>query len=575
MSRIKVSELNKYIKKYISMDYLLSQISVEGEVSNFKHHSNGNFYFSLKDERARINTIMYREDAMDISFVPVDGMQIVATGTISFYESHGQMNFYVTSIEKLGEGNLYQQFLILKEQLEKKGYFLQSHKKILPKFPTNVGIITSDTGAAVQDIINVLHHKNNLINIIIYPALVQGPYAASSMIAGIEYFNSHPVDVIILGRGGGSFEDLFAFNDEKLAEAIYQSVIPIISAVGHEIDYSISDFVADARAATPTQAAEMVSISKEELVRQLQYSKIHMWETIYSKLESTKIDLMEIENFFKRLQFSNQIKGKENSLAVLGMQLREKISGRNQIEIKRLRKLSFCAQQIFQNSIYDKKNVLRNTIQNLSQIKYVLARKVSQQEKILHTFQGQLLSRRQILKIEEQNVRILKDDMVKALQWKLRENSNSLAHLYEQMKIFNQFFYGSLNVQIRSKNFQLSQIDLYQKIQEQKEKMEILRKEFAKEITAIAIPEKRRSFYVYEEKMTTSVVSKIQNEKRTLEILKLKLFHLYQNMNRIQVFFEDGTEVTKLMDLSKNDPLKILFKDGFAHVIVNDIEQLR
>lgn len=269
MSAIKVHELNKYIKKYISMDYLLSDIEVEGEISNFKHHSNGNMYLSLKDDYSKINAIVYSSDTKNLDFTPEDGDNVVIRGTVSLYDKDASLSLYIREMKLKGLGDLHEKFLRLKEALYEEGLFESSHKLKVPYFPQNVGVITSQTGAAIRDIINVLTRRNNAVNIILYPSNVQGDLAAKQLREGVKYFNENPVDLIILGRGGGGYEDLFAFNDEDLARDIYKSKIPIISAVGHEIDFVISDFVSDLRAPTPSAAAEMSAMSKVDLENQL------------------------------------------------------------------------------------------------------------------------------------------------------------------------------------------------------------------------------------------------------------------------------------------------------------------
>lgn len=265
MGAIKVRELNKYIKKYMAMDYILSDIEVEGEISNVVNHRNGNVYFSLKDDYARINCICYYMDAQNITYMPTNGQNIIVKGSVSIFERDGSINIYVRDIKLVGMGDLHERYLVLKDILYKEGLFEEKNKKKLPYFPKKVGVVTSSTGAAIRDIINVLKRRNSSVDLILYPSLVQGDGAVDNIIAGLDYFENSDVDVVIVGRGGGSLEDLFAFNSEKLARKIYSMNKPVISAVGHEIDYVISDFVSDLRAPTPSAAAELVSMSKADL----------------------------------------------------------------------------------------------------------------------------------------------------------------------------------------------------------------------------------------------------------------------------------------------------------------------
>lgn len=253
-----VSQVNRYIKNLLENDILLSDIFIEAEISNFKAHSSGHFYFTLKDEFAAINVVMYKTYAQSIKFLPENGMKVTIYGYISLYEKTGQYQLYAKIMEPTGKGALYAAFEQLKERLEKEGLFALEHKKSIPKFPKTVAVITSPTGAAVRDVIRISQRRNPNVKIIVVPVLVQGDDAPKSICSGLEKINRYKnADVIILGRGGGSVEDLWCFNDEAVARAVFKSKIPVISAVGHETDFTISDFVADFRASTPSAAAEI------------------------------------------------------------------------------------------------------------------------------------------------------------------------------------------------------------------------------------------------------------------------------------------------------------------------------
>ncbi|MGM9978055.1 MAG: exodeoxyribonuclease VII large subunit [Clostridium sp.] len=263
---LSVSEVSNYLKKIIDNDFILMNLSVKGEISNLKYHSSGHIYFSLKDEGSKINAIMFRDDKSSLNFKLEEGMSVIVKGRVSIYPSSGSLQLYVRSVEQEGEGNLFIKFERLKERLKDEGYFNEEHKKPIPIFPKRIGIITSETGAAVRDIINVSRRRNSLVDLILYPAQVQGKNAYKTLIDGIRYFDENKsVDVIILGRGGGSIEELWNFNEEELAKEIFKCKIPIISAVGHETDFTISDFVSDLRAATPSQAAEIAVPLEEDL----------------------------------------------------------------------------------------------------------------------------------------------------------------------------------------------------------------------------------------------------------------------------------------------------------------------
>ncbi len=253
-----VSQVNKYIKNMLERDVLLNDIFIEAEISNFKAHSSGHFYFTLKDEFAAMNVVMYKTYAQNVKFLPENGMKVTVYGYISLYEKTGQYQLYAQIMEPTGKGALYMAFEQLKNKLEKEGLFNSEHKKRIPRFPKTIAVVTSPTGAVIRDVIRISQRRNPNVKIIVVPVLVQGDDAPKSICEGIAKINRYKkADVIILGRGGGSVEDLWCFNDEAVARAIFKSKIPIISAVGHETDFTISDFVADVRASTPSAAAEI------------------------------------------------------------------------------------------------------------------------------------------------------------------------------------------------------------------------------------------------------------------------------------------------------------------------------
>lgn len=266
-----VTQLNEYIKQIIDQEPRLADVYVKGEISNFKnHYSTGHYYFTLKDDGGMIRAIMFRSAAGKLPFVPEDGMKVIAHGRVSAFVRDGQYQLYCDTMEPDGVGALYIAFEQLKRKLENEGLFDPARKRPLPKIPTRIGIITSATGAAIRDMINVCGRRFPYAKLILYPSLVQGPDAPPQLIAGLRYFNeNHSADVIIIGRGGGSIEDLWAFNNEELAREVAVSQIPVISAVGHETDFTICDFVADRRAPTPSAAAELAVPDTAELKRKI------------------------------------------------------------------------------------------------------------------------------------------------------------------------------------------------------------------------------------------------------------------------------------------------------------------
>jgi len=267
-----VSQVTAYIKRVFDSNGILNNIWIKGEISNFKLHYSGHMYITLKDEGAVLKAVMFRSACSNLNFQPKDGMKVLARGRISVYEPTGAYQLYIEEMKEEGAGDLYAAFEKLKKRLSDEGLFDESHKKPLPQFPERIGVCTATTGAAVKDIINVVTRRFPYTEILVYPTTVQGEGAAPSIVSAIEYFNKkNNVDVLIVGRGGGSIEDLWGFNEEIVAYAIYNSKIPIISAVGHETDFTIADFVADMRAPTPSAAAELAVPSAIEM-----YSKINM-----------------------------------------------------------------------------------------------------------------------------------------------------------------------------------------------------------------------------------------------------------------------------------------------------------
>ncbi len=256
---LEVSQLNEYVASLLAADPMLRRFRVQGEISGFKRHTSGHLYFSLKDERALVRCVMFRSQAMELDFRPQDGMQVVLTGYASLYARDGAFQLYAQSLEKLGAGELYLQFLQLKARLEQEGYFDPDHKKTIPFLPKSVGVVTSGTGAAVQDVLSVIGRRFPKMSVVLAPVKVQGTGAAEEIAAAIDEMNrKDAAEVIILCRGGGSMEDLWPFNEMPVIQSVYNSRIPIVSGVGHETDFTIADFVADLRAPTPSAAAELV-----------------------------------------------------------------------------------------------------------------------------------------------------------------------------------------------------------------------------------------------------------------------------------------------------------------------------
>ena len=293
-----VSQLTKYIKYKLDNDVNLREVYLKGEISNFKAHTRGHFYFTIKDEGSRINAVMFASSASKVKFTPEDGMKILVTGRISVYEATGGYQIYVNEMMEDGVGNLYVAFEQLKKKLASEGLFDDRYKKPIPKIPERVGVITAPTGAAIRDIISTINRRFPLTEVILLPSLVQGEGAKEDIVRQIKRAEDYNLDVLIVGRGGGSIEDLWAFNEEIVARAIYECPIPIISAVGHEIDFTIADFVADLRAPTPTGAAEIAVPNKSDVINYINQLNLRCQKNIKTILELKKKRLDSIKSHY-------------------------------------------------------------------------------------------------------------------------------------------------------------------------------------------------------------------------------------------------------------------------------------
>lgn len=367
MPVITVTQLNNYMKRYIEQNVHLCDLWIKGEISNFKHHYSGHFYFTVKDENSSLKCVMFKNYASQIKFAPKDGMNVVILGKISVYEQGGIYQLYGESMIPDGVGELYAAYEQLKNKLETEGYFSSEHKLSLPKYPRKIGVISSISGAALRDILNVFKRRYPIAEICIYPAKVQGIGASNSVCDGLEYLsNNKKCDVIIIARGGGSIEDLWAFNEENLAKSIFDCKVPIISGVGHETDYTIADFVADVRAPTPSAAAEIAVPSIGEINKViLQHkskaglllkSKIDMYELIMNKykLDSLKFRLdSKIEIICQKVSF---LKSEINNSVVKFYETRYKTLERNLVKLESLNPLSVLARGY--SVVMNKKNQL-------------------------------------------------------------------------------------------------------------------------------------------------------------------------------------------------------------------------
>ena len=317
---ITVTDLNKYIKNKIDGDEMLNNVLVKGEISNFKNHYTGHMYFTLKDENSLIKCVMFKSYTTHLSFMPKDGMKVMVLGSVAVFERDGVYQIYAKAMKEDGLGSLYTAYEELKKKLEKEGLFEEAHKKKIPFMPKTIGVLTSNTGAVIRDIINVSTRRNPGVHIRLYPVPVQGPGAAEKIAEGIKFMNENKLaDVLIIGRGGGSLEDLWPFNEEIVARAIYDSELPIISAVGHETDFTIADFVADLRAPTPSAAAELAVANIDDVRETLK-----LYNNRYKVALKKKIELMRLsyEKCMARPAYKNPTQKINEQYMVIDMKVK-------------------------------------------------------------------------------------------------------------------------------------------------------------------------------------------------------------------------------------------------------------
>lgn len=325
---LSVSAITRYLKAKFDSDENLQTVFLKGEISNFKAHTTGHFYFSLKDETSKINAIMFRSNASKVLFKPADGMKVLVSGRISVYEAMGSYQIYVDEMLEDGVGNLYVAFEQLKKKLQAEGLFDKEHKRKIPKIPKRVGIVTASTGAAIRDIMTTIKRRFPICETILFPTLVQGENAKDDIVRNIEKAQDYDLDVLIVGRGGGSIEDLWPFNEEVVARAIYKSKVPVISAVGHEVDFTIADFVADLRAPTPTAAAELAVPNMSDLKKHISQLSIRLNESIFKKVNYLKLYLESVKNSYVIKSPMIMYENKRQSLDLMNEKLNNLMIGK-------------------------------------------------------------------------------------------------------------------------------------------------------------------------------------------------------------------------------------------------------
>lgn len=338
-----VGQVNTYIKNMFAQDFMLNRISVKGEVSNCKYHTSGHIYFTLKDAAGTIAAVMFAGSRRGLKFAMKEGDKVIVTGSVEVYERDGKYQLYAREIELDGAGNLYLKFEALKRELEEMGMFAPEYKKAIPKYAKRIGIVTAPTGAAIQDIRNIAMRRNPYVELILYPALVQGEGAVPSIVNGIRALDALGVDVMIVGRGGGSIEDLWAFNEEEVARAIFECKTPIISAVGHETDTTIADYVADLRAPTPSAAAELAVFDYRLVKEQIMALESHMTRLLGQKLNTARMRLSHAQTKLRYLSPENKLR--ENRKYAADLQERMEMRMTQLLQLRR-HKLALLSGQL-------------------------------------------------------------------------------------------------------------------------------------------------------------------------------------------------------------------------------------
>lgn len=355
-SILTVTQLNTYVKSILDSNDRLRYVFLSGEISNLTdHYRSGHIYLSLKDSKSVIRAVMFSGNAKNLKFRPTEGMKVICRGRVTLYEPTGQYQFYIEDMQPDGLGALYKAYEQLKAKLQSEGLFDESHKKKIPQFPTNIGVITSPTGAAIQDIRNILTRRYPSVNIILCPVLVQGEGAVSQLIDAVNLLNEYKVcDTIIIGRGGGSIEDLWAFNDENLAYAIYNSEIPVISAVGHETDFTICDFVADLRAPTPSAAAELAVPDKQELLAYYDSQRQYMSSLIDNRINEQKSIMQENASRLLSLSPKDRIEKLYGQTDVLCQKIKAVVNSKYENTVQNIKILSAKAEALNPVSIMNR-----------------------------------------------------------------------------------------------------------------------------------------------------------------------------------------------------------------------------
>lgn len=523
MSALKVSQVINYIKKSLSMDYFLNSLEVEGEISNFVKHKNGNIYFSLKDEVSKIDALIPIIEAQQVSYDFKDGDKVIVKGAVSIFERDSGIRLMVNSIKLKGLGELSAEFLRLKEKLNEEGLFLEKYKKNINIMPKKIGIITSPSGAAIHDTLSILKRRNKTVDIFIYPALVQGDKASLDLIEGIKFLDNLSLDTIIITRGGGAQEDLSAFNNEDLARTIFKAKTPIISAVGHEIDFTICDFVSDLRAPTPSAAAELVSVDIKDLLLNLNFYKDKLNFRLSYLINSKNLDLNKIYIKFRDMNMANIISEKFYNLR------------RTYIEAT--------------NAILDLHSFMKNNINNLK----------------LNLVEN---SPKNIFEENKSLINSLKANLDRSLYKTLIQNKSEIDYKFNKIKILLDY-----NLVLKEKR-SIEDIKLrFNQNINRRVKYEI---SYLKSINLLPYLKHIEKNIIYnlkyledlKTKFNLNLINYLRSNKNNLHFLKLNLLKARENKKGIYV---NNRKINSINDIKENDIMVNLLDDGIVESLVKKI----
>lgn len=567
MSVLKVTELTNYIRKYLKLDYFLNDLSVCGEVSNFTRHTSENLFFSLKDEESKIDCFMSSVEACELSEFPEDGDLIEVNGAVTISEKSSRISFVVKSFKLKGNGDLQKKFDKLVEKLNKEGYFDPTLKKKLVDFPNIIGVVTSPTGAAIRDILNVLKRRNKNVNVIIYPSLVQGDSAASTIIEGLKYLDTLSLDAIILARGGGSKEDLFVFNDELIARTIYEMNTPVISAVGHEIDFTIADFVSDLRAPTPSAAAELVTVELSDIILELDKFSLDLKGIINKILEKNESTIRNLRSNLVSTRPSLKIMKNDAILKNLRIRIKNNAINRsikNRIHLKEL----LNRKNIAISRLFNRNEILTENFIS-SFIKYEA--RIKREDIYLNSLSERLKSSLRTKEKKLQELNFLKIRINISIRNQLKKDIFGFNVLKKRLYRENTLKLLDLNnsyIEVYKKELLRQIIRLFKK---SRDELDFIDKKIDHLDFISSLNDKEVSLDEYIEDIKFYINVIISKENLTLTRLKSRLDICFKKKSGL---FYNGEELTSIKKVNIGSKIKSILEDGILIMEVKNIEKV-